>query len=214
MTYQDQYTRYHDAKVTDSEPIPSNNGWIYTAYAEKAGLDSTLDWFMLGHCFKACKIQLTNRVELIRSPGKSNPPISRDEILGLAALTFLKPQHLNNWNFSPYPLPKFNLFKLVKQLIPLYKNRKNRNYFHENNLDQIYRFAFSVPFSDRHFILKKFGTFKFYNPVHLFYAAFGKINSKFSPSALDWLKYDEKKGLAALRQEFPSDHPIIEKLGL
>jgi hypothetical protein len=237
--YQDHYSRFHDKPVTDKNPIPSGNGWIYTAYAEKVNIP--LDLFTLGICFKACKVPTLYGETLLRSPGRENPPISRDEILGLAALGFLKPHHLNKWSFSPYPIPKFNLIKLIKQLLEIsprlvrkipsvdvsvgkftltklplgfYIFNKHRNYFWKNNLDQLYRFAFSVPLQDRHSILKSWGKFQFFNPIHLFYAAYGKISSKISPGAMDWLKYDEKKGLAGIKKEFPEDHPIRKKLGL
>ena len=209
MNYRDKYSRYHDKPVTDSNPIPSNNGFLYTAYAVKAGL--AVDQEKLQYCFDASKIQLGKRYEILRSPGKSTPPLSRDEVLGLAALKLLEPKHLNGWNFSPYKLPKFNLFSLVKQLLQL--RGQHRNYFWEKRLDQVYRFAFSVPFADRHFILKKWGMFKFYNPVHVFYAAFGKLQSEYKPNAIDWLKYGGK-GVESLKEEFPEGHPIRKELGL
>lgn len=241
--YVDLYGRYHDKPVTDSDPVPSNNGWIYTAYVDKAGLP--VDSNQLDYYFVECHVDFEGfpTRALFRSPGKSTPPISRDEILGVVSLGLLKNESeiIQDWNFSPYPLPKFSLIKLVKQLWELRPGLladkyitlfnffggkavklpfgyhlafKHRNYFWQNGLDQIYRFAFSVPLSDRHFILKKWGKFHFYNPVHLFYAAVGKINSKLNPGALDWLKYGEKRGLDSLRHEFPEDHPIIQKLGL
>lgn len=216
--YIDKYGRYHDKPVPSSEEPSSNNGWIYTAYAAKAGLE--LDKQKLAECFHDCQIyDFVNGVQyFIRSPGKKLPPNSRDEILGAVALGLLKPVHLEEqrhipeWNFSPYPLPRFNLFKLLSQLKEAYG--KHRNYFWQNNLDQLYRFAFSVPLQDRHFILKKWNKFKFYNPVHLFYAVYGKASSMISPGALDWLKYDEKRGLEGIKKEFPEDHPIRQKLEL
>ena len=136
---------------------------------------------------------------MIRSPSKENPPISRDEILGMAHFGFLKPHHLYGWNFSPYEIPKFSLVKLIKQLMEL--RGKNRNYFWQNNLDQIYRFAFSVPLSDRHFILKKWGKF------NLFYWAVAKIDSLLPvKNGIGWLKYD--KDIEKMREEFPLDHPL------
>lgn len=234
-TYLDKYGRFHQKLCINGEPS-GNNGYIYSSYALKAGLE--LDLNSIKNCYNQC---LVDGKFVLRSPGKELPPQSRDEITGACGLGLLKPDHLSGWSFSPYPLPKFSLIKLVKQLWELRPSLladkyitlfnffggkaiklpfgyhlafKHRNYFWQNGLDQIYRFAFSVPLSDRHFILKKWGSFRYYNPVHLFYAAVGKLNSKLNPGALDWLKYGEKRGLDSLRQEFPEDHQIRIKLEL
>lgn len=195
----DKWGRYHHKEVTDSDPVPSNNGWIYTAYANKLGLE--LDWLMLGFCYRGCR-QLDaefTRMFLIRSPGIHSPPISRDEILGMAALGFLKPWHLNGWNFCPYEIPKFNLFKSIKQLLEL--RGKHRNYLWQNRMDHTYRFAFSVPLSDRHFILKSWGKF------NLFYWAVAKVDSMLEvKNGIGWLKYN--KSLEMMKSEFPDDHPF------
>lgn len=201
--YEDKWGRFHDKPVTDTNPIPSNNGWIYTAYVEKAGI--TVDYLGLGICFLNCKVsnpELPNSIALIRTPNKPTPPISRDEILGMAALGFLKPRHLNGWNFSPYAIPKFNLFKTIKQFIEL--RGKHRNYLWQNNMSHTYRFAFSVPLTDRHFILQKWGKF---NP---FYWLVAKIDAKFSKpkNGIHWLKYGGSERIPAMQQEFPQDHPL------
>lgn len=192
--YVDKYGMYHDRPCKNGEPS-SNNGWIYTAYAFKLGL--IVDRDLVAVTFSKCVIPKDNH--LIRTPYRDCPPISRDEILGMAALGFLKPNHLNGWSFSPFKLPKFSLIKTIKQFLEL--RGKHRNYFWQNNMDQIYRFAFSVPLQDRHFILKTWGKF------NLFYWAAAKIDSLFkSKSGMDWLKYN--KGLDALKAEFPEDHPF------
>ena len=197
--YLDKYGMYHDKACIDGQPS-SNNGWIYTAYAEKANLP--YDKELVRKTFDKCKMpnrDLAHGFYLIRTPYRACPPISRDEILGMAALGFLKPQHLDGWSFSPYPVPKFSLIKAIKQLLEL--RGKHRNYFWQNNMDQVYRFAFSVPLQDRHFILQKWGKF---NP---FYWAIAKIDGMFKPkSGMDWLKYN--KGLDVMKEEFPEDHPF------
>jgi len=106
--YWDSYGRLHHKLCINGVPS-SNNGWVYTAYADKL-LTIDLDRNGLIECFNKCIIKdaRDNRSFLIRSPGKDLPPMSRDEILGMAALGLLKPTHLNGWNFSPYPLPRFN----------------------------------------------------------------------------------------------------------
>jgi hypothetical protein len=196
--YVDKWGRYHDKPVTESNPVPSNNGWIYTAYAEKAGF--LIDYTLLTNCFAQCKqFDRKGRVYLIRSPQKPTPPISRDEILGMAALGFLAPKHLNGWSFSPYPIPKFDLIKTIKQAIETIG--KHRNYLWQNNMDQLYRFAFSVPLADRHFILQKWGRF------NTFYWLIAKIDGLIKgKNGIRWLKTG--KGVEEMKLEFSESHPL------
>jgi hypothetical protein len=197
--FTDKWGRYHHKEVTDANPVPSNNGWIYTAYAYK--LDLPLDWLMLGFCYRSCR-QLDSeftRMYLIRSPDKFSPPISRDEVLGMAALGFLRPQHLDGWSFCPYKIPAFNPIKTIQQFMEL--RGKHRNYLWQNKLEHTYRFAFSVPLSDRHFILQKWGKF------NIFYWAIAKVDSLLKiTNGIGWLKYD--KNIEAMKSEFPDDHPF------
>lgn len=234
--YKDKYSRYHDAPVTPENPIPSNNGYIYSAYSAKLGLP--IDYSKLSPYFKLCthkhpdgSIYFTRHSLSDKSGGA---PFSRDEYLGGVYLGLIPAQ--DNWNFSPFPLPKFSLVKLIKQLWELrpsyerintwqddgedgyYFERKivwqHRNYFWKNNLNQLYRFAFSVPIQDRHFILKCWEKFQWYNPVHLLYAAVAKVDSLLpKKSGIKWLKYGGKGNLKAMVKEFPVDHPIRVKVG-
>jgi hypothetical protein len=201
--YVDRWSRYHDKPRLDGNHIPSNNGFIYTAYAEKANLP--IDYLMLEMCFMKCKTansELPNGIALLRSPNQLTPPISRDEVLGMAALGFLKPRHLNGWNFSPFPIPRFNPLKTISQFLEL--RGKHRNYMWLNNMSHTYRFAFSVPLTDRHFILKCWGKF---NPIYWLIA---KIDSKFSKpkNGIHWLKYGGEDRKIIMQQEFPEDHPL------
>ena len=235
--YWDKYGRLHDQPCINGEPS-SNNGWIYTAYADKAGVPVDMD--LLNDSFHLCRYDerqvLGVNVSIARSPDKKVPPISRDEILGLASLGVLHEVYVPSWNFSPYRIPKFSIIKLVKQLDEIlpgftiswtgkwynfksyrvtFDSMKHRNYFWKNNLDQLYRFAFSVPVQDRHFILKRWNKFHWYNPVHVFYAAVAKVDSLLpKKSGIKWLKYGGEENRKAMVEEFPEDHPIRQKLGL
>lgn len=226
--YLDQYSRYHNKPVTDTDSVPTNNGWIYTAYYQKA-YGSLPDYRKNIDCFVECRSFQPKRI--LRSPGKINPPISRDEILGLVSLSLVIPVHLNGWNFSPYPIPAFSLTKLLSQVWELRPKFalvdfpgftiklpdiqfRHRNYFWKNNLDQLYRFAFSVPLQDRAFILQKWGTFRWYKPSHAFYAAISGVDKGlgwFKPTAIRWLKYGEERNKAEMLKEFPEDHPIVQR---
>jgi hypothetical protein len=195
MTYQDRYGRYHDKPCIDGEPS-SNNGWIYTAYANKLRLP--LDQTKLALCYNQCSAG-----KLIRSPGQDFPPQSRDEVLGMAALGFLRSPHMNGWNFSPFPLPRLNLITLAKQLCQI--RGQHRNYFWQNNLGQIYHVAFSVPLTDRAFILKCWG--ETHTPRALFYRAIAFVDSLIGKdSGIRYLKYGKSK--EAMLEEFPADHPF------
>lgn len=197
--YFDRWGRLHDKPVTESNPVPSNNGWIYTAYAAKAGIQ--LDHVKLSLCMSECRVP-GNPPHLIRSPGKTLPPMSRDEILGFSALGLLQPEDLQGWNFSPYAIPAFNPIKLIKQLWDLRPSlKRHRNYFWQNNLDQLYRFAFSVPLADRHFILKQWDRF------NLLYWIIHKLDSiSKSDNGIGWLK--NGTGVENMKKEFPQDHPL------
>lgn len=197
--YIDKYGRFHHKECINREPS-GNNGWIFTAYADKLGIE--LDYSKLEDCFNQC---LNNESKFVlRSPLKGTPVMSRDEILGAAALGLLKERHLNGWSFSPRPIPRFNPFKLAAQLWEV--RGKHRNYFWENNLDQLYQFAFSVPIQDRDFILdntdKKVNVFS-----ALFYSVVSTIDKLIGgESGIRWLKYGKSKEV--MLKEFPEDHPI------
>lgn len=225
-TYTDKWTRYHD-KPTDGIEPSSNNGWIYTAYASKVGLeiDKSKLWTCYQDSFKSEPV-----VHVTRSPGKDLPPLSRDEVLGICYLKVNKA--INSWNFSPFPIPNLSISQLLTQalalvvVIPYYKRilgvdvkryhfeLAHRNYFWKNNLDQLYRFAFSVPLQDRYSILKWSGRFKFYRPDHLFYAGVSLIDRMGKASGIRYLKYGGEKNMKAMVKEFPVDHPIRVKVGL
>ena len=197
--YFDRYGRLHEKPCINGEPS-TNNGWIYSAYWKKLTRSNPTNPLVGNAC---CE-------EMERSPGKAVPPMSRDEILGLAYLGYLLPGHLEGWCFSPYKLPAFNLILFIKQLILLIKNKDDRNYFWRNNLDQIYFLAFSVPLTDRHFILKCWGKF------NLLYFIIAKVDSLFnstnrSSRAVAWLKYD--KPISELKQYFIETHPINQFKG-
>lgn len=233
--YVDMYSRYHHKEVTISNPIPSGNGWLYTAYAAKAGLE--IDYGKLSQCFDDCtEVGSDGLAHLNRSPGKSTPPISRDEILGMIYL-FGEGDSGDgieqDWNFSPFPIPKFSALQLIKQLYELRPEIhqegndsffnpfkcslvfKHRNYFWQNNLDQLYRFAFSVPVQDRYFILKTWDKYKWYKPSHVFYRLVAKIDSMLpKKSGIKWLKYGGEENMKEMVKEFPTDHPIRIKLGV
>lgn len=199
--YFDVWGRLHHKPCINGEPA-GNNGYIYSAYYHKAG--GKLDFNKLAICFEAC---LRNGAFHRHPPSVSSVvPPSREEILGAAALGFLKPSHLNGWNFSPYPLPKFSPIKLIKQLLEC--KGKHRNHFWQNNLSQVYHVAFSMPLQDRAFLLECWGERK--SLRYFFYKGIAMLDTKFGKpkNGIHWLKYggDDRKEI--MKSEFPEDHPL------
>jgi hypothetical protein len=217
--YFDKWGRLHHKPCINGEPS-GNNGWLFSAYAKKAGI--SLNDTLLAECFRDCvRTHPDGQRYLVRSPDKELPPMSRDEILGLAYLGLLRKEHLNGWNFSPYPLPKFSLKTLLKQLwefrpemyrYGLKGNKKlniewkHRNYFWQNNLDQLYRLSFSVPLVDRHFLLTH-AELDANIVARAFYWAIAKVDSLMpKASGIRWLKYGKSR--EEMEREFPLDHPL------
>lgn len=160
--YFDKYGRIHDKIVINGEPS-SNNGWFYSAIYKKLGGTLNIDKDVALYCVK----------NKIRDPIHNDIPISRDEILGLAYLGYLKKEDLNGWSFAPQKLKPFNLIKFISESFLLVESffpfkLKNRNYFWKNKLHQIEYIAYSVPIQDRHFLLSLWGEYNiFYHFVHI-----------------------------------------------
>lgn len=207
MSYQDQWSRYHD-KPTDGVSPSSNNGWIYTAYAKKLGFK--MDYRSLRDCFYEC---YRGRGIIDRSPYKKDPPISRDEILGLFYLRFLITYDLDGWRFCPYDIPRFNLFKLISEAISMIGAHRNDLWRGEGK-PQLWRFAFSVPIQDRAFILRLEK-----RKVPLFYRLYEWIDKRItkksvSSKMIGWLKYEETYDPAVFEEYFGPDHIFVRSVVL
>ena len=202
--YQDKWSRWHDKPCQGGKPS-SNNGWLYTAYAGKLGLD--IDKYGISACYFDC--WHPKRSFMTRSPGKETPPMSRDEVVGLVSQNLLISTIINGWSFCPCPIPAFNPFKTIAAL---WRMRKaHRNALWENGGEpHLFRFAFSVPFQDRGWILRQADM-----DVPLFYRIYESISvlvpSKSNSSKLiEWLKYDIDPGLEVFQNYFGENHPITE----
>jgi hypothetical protein len=196
MNYIDVQGRMHDRPVVDGK-YSSNNGFIYSAIATKLGGFIPLDYEYARKCAEL----------MLRNLDKTDPPISRDEILGLVALGAMTKKELPTWSFSPYPLPRFNPILLIKQLWQC--KDQHRNYFWQNNLSQVYHVAFSVPLQDRHFINT---LFKRFNPV---YWVIAKVDSWLTPKSnsghlIRFLKYGIMPDIKVFEEYFGEQHPITQ----
>jgi len=193
--YIDLYGRIHD-KVCFNGQYSSNNGWFYSAIYLKLGGKLNIDMNYAILC----------AVRKVRHLDKKDPPISRDEILGLSYLKVLNVSDLKNWNFSPYKLPKLDLHLLFDQLHECVG--KHRNHFWQNKLEQVYHLAFMVPFQDRHFINKQFKEFSLlYYLIETIDKHFIKADSN-SGHLIRFLKYDIMPDIEVFEKYFGIDHPI------
>ena len=189
--YIDEFGRMHD------KPRGSNNGWLYSAVALKAGYSLNVKIDAIQNCIE----------NLERHPYEtSQPPISRDEMLGLYHLNANKLfRRLDGWSFCPYQKPKFNLIKFIKEAWECFG--QHRNYFWANGKTQIYHIAFLVPLQDRHFILKNVGKYHFvYHLIHLIDQLIPAKNR--SERLIKYLK--GKNDIDAVSNYFGANHPLTQ----
>lgn len=159
MTYQDEDTYWHDRECINGKPR-SNNRNIYTAYskylAEKT--DHITD-AKRRLAFEKC-VESYEPLKVNRLPDKQEPPMSKDEIIGLVSLGFLEIEdleksHWNFCNFEEYKPQKLTLINAIKAVIKMYQIRKeHRNYFWQNKIESIYCLAFLLPLWDIYYVKK------------------------------------------------------------
>lgn len=155
--YKCKYGLFHDKPCLDGEPS-SNNGWIYSAYAKKLGflLDMPQLNYVADKCIVINEQQNNSFVSLIRLPNKHEPPMSRDEIIGMASLGFIKANHLMkaNWYFRGTEPQAY----LYQQIIALYKIKdEHRNYVWQNKIIDAYPIVFKLFWHDRFYVKKMSG---------------------------------------------------------
>lgn len=223
MNYIDKYGMWHVKEVIDGEPS-GNDSMIISAYAHSLGLevDSSSIASMLLQCADI------NGYVIERFPGLKTPYPSRD--FWLAHSYFFPDITLDmmkrtNWKFSPIALPKFNLIDLLKQVYNLRPSftpltpkdskmgkfyLRHRNFYWENNYTQIYRFAFSVPLTDREAYYSK-------EKAPWYYRLISWIDSKLeaksdSGALIRSLKYDTKPELEVYERYYKTEHPIYKEV--
>ena len=165
--HKDKYGLYNDRPVIDGEPS-GNDGPILTSYVQKLGEDVDVDFIRKNYWDK-----LDGRpIPRERLPGKPFPPPSRDTILGWYWLGFLPVKVLeeNHWNFSPYPLPKFQVFKTLGALWRM-RNAHRNALWKDGGEPHLWRFAFKVPIQDRAYMLRDSGM-----RVPIFYRVYERLH--------------------------------------
>lgn len=210
MRYVDNYGLYNVKPVGEDGKPTGNDGLIISAYADKAGLMVDIYNLRVGLWHK---LKARNGFPIERLPGKETPYPSRDFYLAAKWFEFEKTDHLKRygWNFSPFKLPSINPFKLVAQAALAIG--KDRNFFWENKLDQIYRFAFSIPLHDRafYFNMEVIHAPKIYALIEWVDRKFFKAGNN-SSKLIRWLKYNEMPKIEVFEEYFGKDHPITLKI--
>jgi hypothetical protein len=205
INYIDKYGLYNVKPVKNGEPS-GNDGLIISAYADNIGLH--VDHTQIIYFVSDLKTKNTLPVE--RLPGKETPYPSRDFFLGAGYFGAITGGELvrRNWKFSPFELPKFNLFKFMAQVALCIG--KDRNFYWMNKLDQIYFLAFSVPVQDRAFHYRISG----YRNIPIFYRIVEMVDKYLIPSGnsssklIRWLKYGKYPGIECFIEYFGVNHPI------
>lgn len=158
--YVDKYGFYHDKTVSEDKEPSSNNPAIYTAYAKMIGLP--VDMGLVADAVRASRTR--NHIESLqfsqnRLPNQPNPPISRDEIIGLASLKLLDYYALANSGFVFHYDPEANTEKhlsfkgALKAIKALWAIRnEHRNTVWKEKIYDGYTLAFRLSAADRYYI--------------------------------------------------------------
>ena len=164
MSYQDKDTYWHDRECIDGKPR-SNNRNIYTAYSKY--LTEKSDHIMDSKrklAFEKC-VKSYSPLKINRLPGKEEPPMSKDEVIGMVSLGYLEIEdleksHWNFCNFDDYQPEKLSVINVLRALIKLFQIRKeHRNYFWQNRIKEVYCLTFLLPLWDIYYV-KKFNNKK------------------------------------------------------
>ena len=219
MSYFCKYGLIHDkpcqTTINESgivETLPSsNNGWIYTAFYSKFEHPS---FIQLAETNSKCKrIGQLKELSLIRLPGKFEPPMSRDEVIGMFSLGFISVDELieNDWYFcgiepSWYSWPRvlWEMFKIRKE---------HRNHFWENKIFPVYRAAFRVWHHDRFYFKFMHGmTPSFFETIaFILYLIITKIKGTPGEKNILWLQLSDMNfdpGKNFFKEYFGEYHPI------
>lgn len=108
INYVDRYGRFHIKPVTDTNPLPTNNAYIYSFYAKMVGLPIASEFG------REVELQIMDlyKTPITRHPGvvpPDAPVISHDEYVGLAGLRMGAAEYIrqygeaNYWQISDLP---------------------------------------------------------------------------------------------------------------
>ena len=144
--YKCKYGLYHDKPCLNNEPR-SNNGFIYSSYAQKIGLK--LDVELIAETYNKC---IGDELYFIyRLPSKPEPVISRDEIIGMVSLGL---ENVLRYDYNLYRENKPpSCIDYLVALKGLYKIRnEHRNYFWQNKIMSVYPLAMRLMPHDQYYV--------------------------------------------------------------
>jgi hypothetical protein len=167
MTYRDRYGLYHH-KPSINGGSSSNNGWIYTAYAKRLGLDVPPTEVLAG-LKDSCMIGTQDGFWINRLPLMQDPVISHDELIGMISLGVLDSYELSqrNWSMTTVGSEEYSLIEQLKGVLSL--RGQHRTYVHRNPVEAAYPIVFRIL-------------------PHIRYYA--KKMSEEKPSILEWLAFN------------------------
>jgi hypothetical protein len=185
--------------------LPScNNLWIYTALMKAMGgrVDERDVRFFFTLCFENA---LGSDFILCRRADKYEPPISRDELIGMRYLNVLKAKAMEGQKWTSYrkdKIKKASWFKQIKamihlampekieikwlwNIIPQFKViPKHRNYVWENKVHDAYPIAFKLAGNDRYFF--KLSDIDYLDPVTIWESIMWHLNYYITRLQKDW----------------------------
>lgn len=237
MKYIDNLGRWHTKPVTESDPYPTNNAYIYSFYARMVDLP-----VVITHPAISQLMNLDTTV-LTRHPGDNTPPISHDEYVGAAGLDLIYATDIveygesNYWQFCDVegyvPTPWRKL--VIDDIIASYEDLANDP---ETNVRKaivkypaLYPFAFWHRPEQQYFYYRCAGRspgiirtlyFIVASIVSIFKkdgVMFGFKTLKFKrlgPTLIEkaLIKLHDKYGnfKERCKQYFPAEHPILERV--
>lgn len=219
MKYICKYGFYHHKQVRHPNHVPSNNGWIYTAFAKVYGLPIK----DLSDVYKGCLEYKEFPFYIKRTPEAMMPdvdPISRDEIIGMVSLGYMKTLTLHIYNWKMYDQTALPTVSLIRQLKALWEIRKkHRTYVWKFKVYDAYPLAFALAPHDRYYI-KKFCNEKttiFETVMFYLYLISTLVQRDNSDLNILWLQLNDLKMYDLLkyidikkvnREVYPEDHPF------
>ncbi len=150
MKYVDSWGRYHDKPVTDADPYPCNNAFLFSGYASVLGMG--VDRQNIQTCFVDCLTEYG----FTRHPNREPfPGSSHDELVGMFMLLpvqlcrgMIRKYERQGWQicnwavFSPRQWWALNPFKVIKEFYALSKREQPRK--------DTYFFPYVWPIAFRH----------------------------------------------------------------
>lgn len=226
MSYQDKHSFYHDK----ANKI-SGNGVLYSAYALQEGLYCPEEEFIVRMLLHELIIKSGDSI-ITKRYFDNDKPDSIDNTIGFARFDAIdcKDYERNGWYFrgSKADYAKYSWFQFIKTA---FKYRKellaDRNYFRDNNLPEIGKLAYWIPFQYRYYIKRRQGhetsvvdTICFY--LHCIFTSFIKDEGKkTSPKNLVVLMLESLGSKVLIKlfnkkkqysEYFTEDHPLYKAL--